>query len=177
MRLVQEPVRLGPRYLRDFSGLIRQLPMALLAAWWQRPYLGQSCVTTATTPEVMHVNVHGRLGSESAAALQEAITASIVNGLVMVVHLNTVRQVTAAGFGVLLAARRQLLEAGLSLSLAGLSLKTRFVLHAWRLQRLFDEWQPAIARSRPLVAEEELPVPIGRRSDPEAVPAQTRLRG
>ena len=89
---------------------------------------------------------------------QDATTASIVNGLVMVVHLKTVRQVTAAGFGVLLAARRQLLEAGLSLSLAGLSLKTRFVLYAWRMQRLFDEWQPAISRGRPLVAGYETPV-------------------
>ena len=68
MRLVQEPVRLGPRYLRDFLGLAQRLPLALFAAWCQRPYLGQSRVTTATTPQVMHVNVHGRLGSECAAA-------------------------------------------------------------------------------------------------------------
>ncbi len=153
MRFLQEPVRLGPRYLRDFSGLGRRLPMALLAAWCQRPYLGQSRVTKAPTPQVMHVNVHGRLGAEIATAVQDATTASIVNGLVMVVHLHSVKQVTAAGLGVLLGARRQLLEAGLSLSLAGLNLRTRFVLYAWNLQRLFDEWQPAISRSRPLAAE------------------------
>ena len=35
----------------------------------------------------MHVNIHGRLGSEIAAQVQDATTASIVNGLVMVVHL------------------------------------------------------------------------------------------
>ena len=170
MRFLQEPVRLGPRYLRDFSGLARRLPMALLAAWCQRPYLGQSRVTTAPTPQVMHVNVHGRLGAEIATAVQDATTASIVNGLVMVVHLHSVKQVTAAGLGVLLGARRQLLEAGLSLSLAGLNLKTRFVLYAWNLQRLFDEWQPAISRSRPLAAEAASPFTCGLRSEQERDP-------
>jgi N-acetylglucosaminyldiphosphoundecaprenol N-acetyl-beta-D-mannosaminyltransferase len=177
MRFLQEPVRLGPRYLRDFAGLVRRLPMALLAAWCQRPYLGPSRVTTATTPQVLHVNIHGRLGPEIASAVQDATTASIVNGLVMVVHLHTARQVTAAGLGILLSARRQLLEAGLSLSLAGLNLKTRFVLYAWNLQRLFDEWQPAISRSRPLAAEVASPVHIRMRSEQDVIPADTRIRG
>jgi N-acetylglucosaminyldiphosphoundecaprenol N-acetyl-beta-D-mannosaminyltransferase len=177
MRLLQEPVRLGPRYLRDFAGLARHLPMALLAAWWQRPYLDQSGVTTALTPQAMHVNIHGRLGGEIAALVQNATTASIVSGLVMVVHLHAVKQVTAAGLGVLLGARRQLLEAGLSLSLAGLNLKTRFVLHAWDLQPLFDEWQPAISRGRPLVAEAGSPVPIRLRSEQDVFPAETGIRG
>lgn len=177
MRFLQEPVRLGPRYLRDFAGLMRHLPMALLAAWWQRPYLGQSRVTTAVTPQVMHVNIHGRLGAEIAALVQDATTASIINGLVMVVHLHSVNQVTAAGLGVLLGARRQLLEAGLSLSLAGLSLKTRFVLHAWNLQPLFDEWQPAISRGRPLVAEAGSPVHARLRSEQDVFPAGNGIRG
>jgi anti-anti-sigma regulatory factor len=125
----------------------------------------------------MHVNIHGRLGSECASAVQAATIASIVNGLVMVVHLHQVRQVTAAGFGILLDARRQLLEAGLSLSLGGLNLRTRFVLYAWRLQRLFDEWQPASSRSRPLISEAELPVRMAIRSERDALPAQTRMRG
>ena len=177
MRFAQEPQRLGPRYLRDFIGLARRLPMALVAAWMQRPYLGQSRVTTSLTPQVMHVYVHGRLGVEVADALQQATTASIINGQVMVVHLQTVKQTTAAGFGVLLGARRQLLEAGLSLSLAGLSFKMRFLLHAWRMQPLFDEWQPTISRGKPLVTETEPPVRINLRAEQEVVPAQTRLRG
>ena len=177
MRFLQEPVRLGPRYLRDFAGLARRLPMALLAAWCQRPYLGQSRVTTAPTPQVMHVNIHGRLGAEIATAVQDATAASIVNGLVMVVHLHSVKQVTAAGLGVLLGARRQLLEAGLSLSLAGLNLKTCFVLYAWNLQRLFDEWQPAISRSRPLAAEVEPHTHMRLRSEQDVIPAETRIRG
>lgn len=181
MRCLQEPVRLGPRYLRDFLGLARRLPLALFAAWCQRPFLDHSRVSTAATPQVMHVNIHGRLGSECASQVQAATTASIVNGLVMVVHLDKVRHLTAAGFGVLLDARRQLLEAGLSLSLGGLGLRTRFVLHAWRLQPLFDEWQPAILRSRPLVqeplSESDLPVRMAIRSEKNALQAQTRIRG
>lgn len=177
MRFLQEPVRLGPRYLRDFGGLARRLPMALLAAWCQRPHLGASSVSTSTTPQVMHVNVYGRLGAETATVMQEAVTASIVKGLIVVVHLHSVKQVTAAGLGILLGARRQLLEAGLSLSLAGLNLKTRFVLYAWNLQRLFDEWQPTISRSRPLVVESEAPVHIRLHGEQDVIPADTRLRG
>ena len=84
---------------------------------------------------------------------------------------------TAEGFGVLLDARRQLLEAGLSLSLGGLNLRTRFVLHVWRLERLFDEWQPSISRSRPLAPEAKLPVRVTLGAEQGALPAQTRMRG
>jgi N-acetylglucosaminyldiphosphoundecaprenol N-acetyl-beta-D-mannosaminyltransferase len=175
MRFLQEPMRLGPRYLRDFIGLARRLPMALLAAWCQRPHPGHSGVTTSTTSQVMHLNVHGRLGAEIANAIQEATTASIVNGLIMVVHLNSAQQVTAAGFGVLLGARRQLLEAGLSLSLDGLSLWTRFLLYAWNLQPLFDEWQPIA--SRPLAAKSASQVHIRLAGEPEVISAETRFQG
>ncbi len=177
MRFLQEPARLGPRYLRDFIGLAQRLPLALLAAWSQKPFLGPSRVATASTPQVLHVYIHGRLGANIGEPLQEATTASIVNGQVMVVHLHTVSQATAAGFGVLLDARRQLLEAGLSLSLAGLDLKMRFLLYAWRLQPLFDEWQPAISRGRPFVEEAEAPLSIDLGADQNALTAQTRVRG
>lgn len=177
MRFVQEPQRLGPRYLRDFIGLGRRLPLALVAAWMQRPYLGQSKVSTVTTPQVMHVYLHGRLASESAEALQEATTASIVNGLVMVAHLGAVKQVTAAGLGVLLSSRRQMLEAGLSLSLAGLNLKMRFLLHAWCVQPLFDEWQPTIERGRSLTPEMDAMARMNLTGEQEVLTAQTRLRG
>ena len=177
MRFVQEPSRLGPRYLRDFVGLSRHLPMALVAAWSQRPYLGPSRVTTAMTPQVMHVYVHGRLDIECVDALQGATTTSIVSGLVMVVHLQRVRQANAAGFGALMDARRQLLEAGLSLSLAGLTFKMRFLLHAWCMQPLFDEWQPAISRGRPLVPEAETQIRLNLRGEQDVLPVQTRVRG
>lgn len=176
MRCIQEPARLAPRYLRDFVGLSRRLPMALVAAWMQRPYPGKSAVTSVATSEVMHVYAEGKLSAESADELQRATTASIVNGLVMVVHLQAVKLMDAAGLGYLMEARRQLLEAGLSLSLAGLSLKMRFLLHAWCAQPLFDEWQPAIAASRPMAPENE-PACIHLGAEQEVLTAQTRVRG
>ena len=177
MRLLQEPRRLGPRYLRDFLGLCRRLPVALLAAWCQRPYLGHSQVSATKTPQAMHVNIDGRLGAEAAAALRDATTASINNGLVMVVHLGDVQQVTAAGLGLLMGARRRLLEAGLSLTLAELNVKTRFVLYAWRLERLFDEWQPDVQRHRPRVPRPDRPICVALAAEQDAFRAQSRFRG
>jgi N-acetylglucosaminyldiphosphoundecaprenol N-acetyl-beta-D-mannosaminyltransferase len=177
MRCFQEPARLGPRYLRDFIGLGRKLPLALLADWMQKPWLGQSRVTTVNTHQVLHVYVHGKLCSETASALQQATTASILNGVIMVVHLEAVKQFSAAGLGVLMDCRRQLLDAGLSLSLAGFNLKRRFLFHAWCAQPLFDEWQPAVTRTRSLAAGTEAVTSINLHGDRDALPAQTRIRG
>ncbi|MFP5250007.1 MAG: hypothetical protein ACLGP3_09300, partial [Acidobacteriota bacterium] len=80
------------------------------------------------------------------------------------------------GFGALLDVRRDLLEAGLSLSLADLNFKIRFLLHAWCLQPLFDEWQPTLLGSRPLTPAVEHPVRLGIAVEQEAISAQTRIR-
>jgi N-acetylglucosaminyldiphosphoundecaprenol N-acetyl-beta-D-mannosaminyltransferase len=177
MRLAHEPIRFGLRSSRNLYGLLSQLPLAFLAARCQRTFLYQSRVATAVANRVQHFHIYGRLGSESAAALQDAVTASIVNGQVMVVHLRSVRQVTPGGFGILLEMRRQLLQAGLSLSLAGLTLKTRFLMRAWRLQQLFDEWQPAISRSRPSATVTQMPVRIILGGEPRVLSTQAQVRG
>jgi anti-anti-sigma regulatory factor len=150
--------------------------MTLLAAWMQRPFLGVSRVATVSTPLVTHVHVHGKLSSEIGSALQDASTESRANGLVMVVHLNAVRQVTAAGLGILMSVRRQMLEAGLTLSLAGLSFKHRFLLHAWCAQPLFDEWESTIASGRSMANELEANAGLHLQGEHEALPAQTRAR-
>jgi N-acetylglucosaminyldiphosphoundecaprenol N-acetyl-beta-D-mannosaminyltransferase len=177
MRMLQEPSRLGPRYWRDFVGLVRRLPLTLLASWSQRPYSGASSVTTAGTQQEMHVYVQGRLGLVTAPELQEATNSAIAQGLVLVVHMQAVRELTAEGLGVLMAIRRQLLEAGLSLSLAGLSLGMRFLFHAWHAQPLFDEWQPTLAHGRSMAPESETPIHIEIGGKQQVAPAQTRLRG
>jgi len=177
MRFVQEPSRLGPRYLRDFLGLGRRLPMTLLAGWLQGPYLGKSHVTKVTTPQTMHVYLHGKLCSQIAPELKQAAAASVAGSLVMVVHLQGVRQVTAAGLGALMAARRQLLDSGLTLSLAGLSFKHRFLLHAWCAKPLFDEWESVAHLSRTKAGEWETASRVDLNAKQEAVPAQTRARG
>jgi N-acetylglucosaminyldiphosphoundecaprenol N-acetyl-beta-D-mannosaminyltransferase len=177
MRCVQEPARLAPRYMRDLAGLARRLPMALLAAWSQRPYLGRSTVAAVGTPGVMHIYVQGKLGAAAAPALQEAVTASVLNGLVTVVHLQEVKQLTTSGLGVLMSLRRQLLEAGLSLSLAGLTFKLRFLLHAWCAQPLFDECAKGSDHGRSLSLEAEGVLHIDLAAEPDVVPAQTHIRG
>jgi N-acetylglucosaminyldiphosphoundecaprenol N-acetyl-beta-D-mannosaminyltransferase len=177
MRLAQEPSRLGPRYLRDFLGLARRLPMTLLSAWLQRPYLGKTHVMTASTPQALHVYVHGKLCAGIGTELQAAASASIANGQVMVVHLQTARQVTAAGLGILMDVRRQLLDNGLSLSLAGLNFKMRLLLHAWCAKPLFDEWQPAIAYGRSMTPETATIARMDLSGEQEALAAQNRARG
>lgn len=177
MRTLQEPSRLAPRYLRDFVGLARRLPMALLAAWMQRPYMGKSTMTTVGTKEVLHVYLHGKLSAGSMHDLEEAAELAIANGVVMVAHLQAVRQVTAAGLGCLMQVRRQLLEAGLSLSLAGLNLKMRFLLHAWCAGPLFDEWEPVIAQGRFFTQEAEPATGINIGTEQDVCPAQPRGRG
>ncbi|MGA2537306.1 MAG: WecB/TagA/CpsF family glycosyltransferase [Terracidiphilus sp.] len=153
MRFVQEPARLGPRYLRDFIALGRKLPTTLLAAWMQRPFLGESHLATVSTPLVMHVYLHGKLGAQVADDLMNAADASIANGLVMVVHLQSVKQITASGLGLLMDVRRRVLDAGLTLSLAGLNFRQRFLLHAWCAQPLFDEWESSGGHTSPIAKD------------------------
>lgn len=176
MRFIQEPARLGPRYFRDFTGLGRKLPMTLLAAWLQRPYLGESHVTTVTTPQAVHVYIYGKLSRLAGPELQKAATESIANGLVMVIHLQSAKHITAAGLGTLLGIRRQALDAGLTLSLSGLSLAQRFLLHCWCAQPLFDEWDSTMAHGRAMARDLE-PTPIISLKREQDVLAETRVRG
>jgi hypothetical protein len=125
----------------------------------------------------MHVYVHGKLGSGVERALQEAAQVSVARSLVMVVHLQLVRQITAAGLGALMGVRRQLLDAGLTLSLSGLSVKNRFLLYAWCAQPLFDEWDSNSANGRSMGKELETTARVNLNGEQETVPAQTRIRG
>jgi N-acetylglucosaminyldiphosphoundecaprenol N-acetyl-beta-D-mannosaminyltransferase len=177
MRFVQEPSRLGPRYLRDIAGLGRRLPMTLLAGWLQRPYLGPSHVTTVKSPQVLHVYLHGKLSSKTAHELDQAAAEAIAMGVVMVVHLQGVMQVTAAGLGALMGVRRTLLDAGLTLSLADLKLKHRFLLHAWCAQPLFDEWESTTARGQSKAKGLEKTSGVDLHGERKVVPAETRARG
>ena len=177
MRLVQEPSRLGPRYLRDFTGLGRKLPMTLLAGWLQRPYFGASHATIVKSPQVLHVYLHGKLGSKIAPELQQAAAEAVADGTVMVIHLQGVRQINAAGLGALMGVRREMLDAGLTLSLADLRLKHRILLDAWCAQPLFDEWESAEARSRSKGKSLGKTGIVDMHGKQKVIPAETRARG
>jgi hypothetical protein len=88
-----------------------------------------------------------------------------------------VKQITTSGLGVLMSLRRQLLECGLSLQLAGLNLRQRFLLHAWCAQPLFDDWYPVSAQGRSLALETEAAASIGMTAEQDAASTQTRSRG
>jgi anti-anti-sigma regulatory factor len=151
--------------------------MALAAAWTQRPYLGLSTVTSVTTRDTMHVYIHGKLTAETAPSLDAATAFAVASSLVMVVHMQAVRQMNAAGLGSLMHARRRLLEAGLSMSLAGMSLKMRFLLHAWCAQPLFDDWQPTVGMSSLLKAEMHAAGNGLIPAEAKVAPAETRVQG
>lgn len=175
IRCVQHPSELAPKYLQEFAALARRLPMAVLAAWFERPGLGGASLSTAEMPPVMHIYLQGKLTTAHAGALGRAIDRSIANGQVAVIHLKGMQQASADGLGMLLDVRRRLLDAGLTLSLADVSLRLRFVLHAWCVQALFDDWQPLSAQGRSPVAQSEMAdgVPL----EPASLSAGSRLRG
>jgi N-acetylglucosaminyldiphosphoundecaprenol N-acetyl-beta-D-mannosaminyltransferase len=174
-RVLQEPGRLGPRYCRDFGALVQRLPLALLADWSQRTHRGPSTVTTATDSRAMHIYLYGKLGAETAPALDRAVDTAIANGLMVVAHLKTVRQIDAAGMGFLMGARRKLFDAGLSLSLASLSLRHRFLFHAWCALPLFDEWHSP--RTQAALQEAETTPYLKLKVEKDALPAQLHIRG
>lgn len=175
MRFLQEPVRLGPRYLRDFIGLVRYLPIALLAAWLQPCYDGPSGLHCTTTPEILHVHPDGKLSTEQCAPLMAAVDECLRDGKVMVVDLHKIRRMTPVGLGILMEARRRMLEAGLSVLLTGLSLRTRLLLYAWCAQPLFDEWQETFQHGRPL-ADFKAEAQVALDAKPETAAAEIRLR-
>ncbi len=177
MRFIQEPSRLGPRYLRDFTGLARKLPMTLATAWMQRPYSGDSRVTHARVPNVLHVYIEGRLGAQTAHQLMDTTAEAILHGLVMVVHMHGVKQISAAGMGALMSVRRSLLNAGLTLSLAGLNFKQRFLLHASCAQPLFDEWEDSTTRAARTGFDVESVPALDLPGEAEALPQRVRVGG
>jgi hypothetical protein len=73
--------------------------------------------------------------------------------------------------------RRKLLDAGLTLSLADLKFKHRFLLHAWCAQPLFDEWESLAARGRSKVTSIETKVGVDLHGEQKVIPAETRARG
>ena len=146
--------------------------MTLVAAWMQRPYRGVSRVTQAIMPHVMHVYVEGRLGAQTGPQLVETAEEAIARGLVLIVHMHAVKQITATGMGALMEVRRSLLNAGLTLSLSGLSFGQRFLLHAWCAEALFDESEESVVRGAWAQSENESNTMVEM---PGKVPAQPEV--
>jgi N-acetylglucosaminyldiphosphoundecaprenol N-acetyl-beta-D-mannosaminyltransferase len=140
-RCVQEPLRLLPRYARNFAGLAVKLPIAVTASLLQRPHRGISALNRRSAAGIVHLDIQGNLESATAAALNRTVTSCIAAGQLLVVHLRELDYASAEGLGALLDARQRLLASGLSLTLAGVPARMKILFSAWCLDPLFDEFK------------------------------------
>ena len=140
-RCLQEPVRLAPRYARNFQALALKLPFALLAQFLQRRHRGQSAVSRTGDSGIVHLHLQGNLESETSVALNRTVNGCIAEGQLLVVHMKDLEYASPEGLGALLAARQRLLATGLSLTLAGVPMRLKLLFSAWCLEPLFDEFK------------------------------------
>jgi ABC-type transporter Mla MlaB component len=70
------------------------------------------------------------------------------------IHFDNVVHVDPSGMGLVLDARRRLLEAGLTLQSTRVPARLRFLLYAWCIRPLMDELTP---RTMPIVTKESQP--------------------
>ena len=140
-RCMQEPTRLFPRYFRNFTGLAFRLPVALLATLVQRPHRGPSAINRTGDAGMVHLRIQGNLEGSATSVLDRTVTNCIAGGQLLVVHLEDLNYASPEGLGALLEARQKLLAMGLSLTLSGVPARTKFLLSAWCLEPLFDEFK------------------------------------
>jgi anti-anti-sigma factor len=140
-RCMQEPMRLLPRYARNFTGLATKLPVAVAASLLQRPHRGVSAVTRSSDEGMVHLHIQGNLEASTGNALSRATAGCIASGQLLVVHLKDLEYASSEGLGALLDARQRLLSNGLSLTLAGLPTRMRILFSSWCLEPLFDEFR------------------------------------
>jgi N-acetylglucosaminyldiphosphoundecaprenol N-acetyl-beta-D-mannosaminyltransferase len=140
-RCIQEPMRLFPRYARNFFGLSLRLPLALVAGFLQRRYRGPSAVNRTNEAGIVHLHFQGNLEAETSGVLDRTVNACVAGGQLLVVHLRQLEYASAEGLGALLDARQRLLASGLSLTLAGTPTRLKLLFSAWCLEPLFDEFK------------------------------------
>jgi N-acetylglucosaminyldiphosphoundecaprenol N-acetyl-beta-D-mannosaminyltransferase len=140
-RCAQEPMRLLPRYARNFSALATKLPFALTAGLLQKPHRGASAVQRSSDAGMVHLQIQGNLEADTAAVLNRTVQNCVAGGQLLVVHLGELDYASAEGLGALLDARRRMLANGLSLTLAGVSARMKVLFSAWCLEPLFDEFK------------------------------------
>jgi len=140
-RCMQEPTRLFPRYFRNFTGLVFKLPVALAATLVQREHRGASAIHRTGDAGIVHLHIQGNLMGSSANVLDRTVSNCIAGGQLLVVHLEDLNYASPEGLGALLEARQKLMATGLSLTLSGVPARTKFLLSAWCLEPLFDEFK------------------------------------
>jgi len=150
-RCMHEPMRLIPRYGRDFTALATRLPIAMAGAFLQHPYEGGTATHRSNDSGIVNLYLSGSLSRETAQALDRAVATCTSSSQLLVAHLDDLKYVTPEGLGALLQARQQITAAGLSLTLTGVPANLRMLFSAWCLEPLFQEFK--IEREKFALAE------------------------
>ncbi len=145
-RMVQEPMRLLPRYARDAAALIGHLP-ANVAANRMQPFERRqrgSAVGVKSGARVMMTPA--KLGGRAAAILIEEARKAVAVGEILVVDMSATLRIEAEGMGGLLEARRTMMDSELAIWLTGVSPAVKRVLQFSAVAELFQT-APTTARA------------------------------
>ncbi len=137
MRLAQEPKRLGPRYARDFVGLVTKLPLALLGRLTQGKATESVTCRLQESEEALHLHIQGDFDASLAQAVDATVDRAVEEGKMVCLHMGEVNRMTAAGAGLMLDCRRRLYDAGLVVNVVEMTLRLRTLMYQWGLSSLF----------------------------------------
>jgi N-acetylglucosaminyldiphosphoundecaprenol N-acetyl-beta-D-mannosaminyltransferase len=145
-RMLQEPKRLLPRYMKDALALFTHLPMGLAANRMQPGERRQRGSAVDVRLGVRVFKTPGKMGGRAAAVLVQEAKSAAKAGETLVVDMSATLRVEAEGIGGLLEARRVLLDEGLWIWLTAMSNPVRRVLQFSAVADLFRVAQtPAAA--------------------------------
>ena len=144
-RMVQEPGRLMPRYLRDAKALFSHLPRGLWANRMQPFERRQRGSAVESIQGARVFATPGKIGDRASALLLQEAKIAAGAGETLVVNMSATLRIDAEGIGGLLDARRVMLEAGLPTWLSGVSRPVRRVLQFSAVADLFGIAQTPMA--------------------------------
>ena len=136
-RMVQEPLRLVPRYLHDAIALIKHLPMEVAANRMQPFERRQRGSAVDVRVGFRVFTGPGKMGDRAAALLIEQAKAAAEGNETLIVDLSATLRIEAEGLGGLLEARRLMHDAGSLLWLTAMSAPVRRVLQFSSVADLF----------------------------------------
>lgn len=136
-RMLQEPMRLFPRYARDVATLLGHLPGGIVANRMQPFERRQRGSSVDVRPGARVVVTPGKLGGRAAAILVREAQRAIAAKEMLVIDMSATLRVEAEGVGGLLEARRLLLDAQLMIRLTSMSASVRRVLQISAVLDLF----------------------------------------
>jgi len=136
-RMVQEPARLLPRYLRDAAALIRHLPLGFAVHQMQPVEDGAGQLEVISGEATREVTLPSRLSGNICHWLTREAENAISRKQSLLINMRDVHRVDPDGLGCLMELRHLLHAQGLTLWLAELSPTVRRVMEYSAVQGLF----------------------------------------